>query len=233
MSHCPVSVDRGHQGKATMKGQDIFLLLKLVSLYRQETDTRLEQLDEEDRFQSWEGWEIDEEDALFRRELKLLVPTAFAARYTARGLEKETGISKSEVSSSLNRCIKVGLAKLDRKTNLPRANQKALAEFIAYGLKYVFPAQVSELSRGIPTSFAAPVLKGKIMSAGESIYIWPDAKGSSKGQSVQPLYKSVAMAVKTDPYLYEYLALVDAIRLGNAREVAIAKDELASRLRLS
>lgn len=216
-----------------MKSQDIFLLLKLISLQQQENKSRLTYLNEKDSPTVWEGWEIEEEDVSFQRELNLLVPQAFAARYTARGLESETGVSKSEVNLSLKRSIKVGLAKLDRKTNIPRANAKALTEFIIYGLKYVFPAQVSELSRGIPTSFAAPVLQGKIMSAGETIYIWPDAKGSNKGQAVQPLYKTVPRAVKMDPYLYEYLALVDAIRLGNAREVEVAIDELESKLRIA
>jgi hypothetical protein len=216
-----------------MKSQDILLLLKLISLQQQENKSRLNYLSDKNSPTVWEGWEIEEEDAAFRRELNLLVPNAFAARYTARGLESETGVSKSEVSQSLKRSIKVGLAKLDRKTDIPRANTKALTEFIIYGLKYVFPAQVSELSRGIPTSFAAPVLQGKLMSSGESIYIWPDARGSNKGQAVQPLYKTVAKAVKTDPYLYEYLALVDAIRLGNAREAGVAIDELENKLRIS
>ena len=216
-----------------MKSQDIFLLLKLVSLQQQENKSRITYLSEKDSPAKWEGWEIGDEDVAFQRELKLLVPQAFAARYTARGLESETGVSKSEVNLSLKRSIKVGLAKLDRKTNIPRANTKALTEFIVYGLKYVFPAQVSELSRGIPTSFAAPVLQGKIMSAGETIYIWPDARGSNKGQAVQPLYKTVPKAVKSDPYLYEYLALIDAIRLGNAREAGVAIDELQSKLRIS
>lgn len=181
-----------------MKSQDIFLLLKLVSLSQQENNSR---------------------------------ESSFAARYTTRGIESETGIGKSVVSQSLNRSIKVGLAKLERKTGFPRVNVKALTEFIVYGLKYVFPAEVSEVSRGIPTSFAAPVLNGIIMSAGNLIYIWPDARGGNMGQSVAPLYKSVPMAVKLDPYLYEYLALVDAIRLGNAREAGVAKDELEKKLK--
>lgn len=150
----------------------------------------------------------------------------FASRYTTRGIESETGIGKTLVSQSINRCIQVGLAKLDRTTGLPRVNVKALTDFIVYGLKYVFPAKVTVVSRGIPTSFAAPVLRCKIMSAGELIYIWPDASGSDMGQSVIPLYKTVPMAVKIDPNLYDYLALVDSIRLGNAREVAVATDEL-------
>jgi len=218
--------------RVTMKSQDIFLLLKLISLQQQENKSRLEYLAESQGTMPWEGWEIEEEDTAFRRNLGQLVHASFAARYTVRGLESETGVSKSEVNLSLNRCFRVGLAKPERKTGLPRVNIKALTEFIVYGLKYVFPAEVKEVSRGIPTSFAAPVLKGKIMSAGELIYIWPYAKGSEKGQSVLPLYKTVPTAVKIDPFLYEYLALVDAIRLGSAREVEVAKDELERKLKL-
>jgi hypothetical protein len=225
-------MDNGRSLGGNMKSQDIFLLLKLISLQQQENISRLKYLFEKEEI-AWEGWEIEEEDAAFRRELRLLVPNSFAARYTARGLESETGVSKSEVNLSLKRSMKVGLAKLDRKTDLPRANSKALTDFIAYGLKYVFPAEIKEVSRGIPTSFAAPVLRNKVISTGQLIYIWPDARGNSKGQSVVPLCKTVPMAVKKDPLLYEYLALVDAIRLGNAREVDVAMDELEKKLRIA
>jgi len=192
-----------------MKSQDIFLLLKLVSLHQQNIRSQHDQLNEQN-------------DSI-----------AFASRFTARSLENEIGLSKSEVSLSLNRCINVGLAIKDRKTSIPRANVKALSEFIIYGIKYVFPAQVSALSRGIPTSFAAPVLQGKIMSAGETIYVWPDARASNMGQAVQPLYKSVPFAVNRDPILYEYLALVDSIRLGNAREASVAIEGLKGKLVMS
>jgi hypothetical protein len=171
--------------------------------------------------------------SICRQAQELLDTTSFGARLTARGLASETGVSKSGVSLSLNRSIKVGLAKLDRKTDLPHVNTKALAEFIIYGLKYVFPAEIKEITRGIPTTFAAPVLKGKIMSAGKLIFVWPDANGSDMGQAVIPLYKTVPIAVKQDPYLYDYLALADSIRLGNAREAGVAKDELVKRLIIS
>ena len=42
------------------------------------------------------------------------------------------------------------------------------------------------------------------------------------GQSLQPLYKTVPMSAAADPVLYGYLALVDAIRVGGARESRIA-----------
>lgn len=190
-----------------MKSQDILILLKLVSL---------EQADESNLFIS--SQEADESD----------VPVS--DRYSARGLSAALGVSKTEVNASINRSVAVGMAIHDRISSYPKANRKALFEFIVYGLKYVFPARPAEIVRGIPTAFAAPALKGELMSAGEYIYVWPDAKGKEKGQSVLPLFKSVPMAVKKDPRLYEYLALVDAIRLGNPRESKVAIARLKERL---
>lgn len=154
-----------------------------------------------------------------------------AEAFSMRGLEESTGISKSEVSAALKRCFAVGLAKPERKSGVPHANSKALYEFIAYGLKYVFPARAGAIVRGIATSHAAPVMAGKLMSAGEHIYVWPDAKGKEKGQSVEPLFKSVPKAVAQDEDLYAMLALVDAIRLGNEREASMARKLLQQFLR--
>ena len=114
------------------------------------------------------------------------------------------------------------MAKHDRKSGRPNVNKKALLEFICHGLKYAFPAKPKEIVRGMPTAFAAPALKDALMSAGDFIPVWPDAKGKEKGQSIKPLFKSVPMAAQNDPRLYEYLALVDAIRIGNPRESNLA-----------
>lgn len=54
------------------------------------------------------------------------------------------------------------------------------------------------------------------MSAGDRVNVWPDATGKTKGQAITPLFKS-APAAKADPKLYELLALVDAVRIGNVR----------------
>lgn len=151
--------------------------------------------------------------------------------YSMRALEEATGISKSEVSSALKRCMAVGLAKADRKTGLPRANSKSLYEFISYGLKYVFPAKPGAITRGVATGHAAPVMSGKLLSAGEHVYVWPDAKGTVSGQGVAPLFKSVPKAIQQDETLYAMLALVDAIRLGNEREASLAKKLLQQYLR--
>jgi len=151
--------------------------------------------------------------------------------FSMRALEEATGISKSEVSSAMQRCFAVGLAKSERKTGLPRTNSKALYEFIAYGLKYVFPAKPGAITRGIATGHAAPIMAGKLLSAGQHVYVWPDAQGNVTGQGVEPLFRTVTKAVKQDENLYAMLALVDAIRLGNEREAALAKKMLQQMLR--
>ncbi|MCP5170630.1 MAG: hypothetical protein H6999_12850 [Hahellaceae bacterium] len=217
-----------------MKGQDIVLLLKLVSLHRKELPSGaseqapVESVDWED-WQDWEGWDADG-SRLILPEHRFYEQKDIASRYTARSLEEETGISKSQINLALNRCIDVGLAKKDRKSGVPRANVQALYGFIVHGLKYVFPAKPGEITRGIATAFAAPVLNQQLMSAGEFVPVWPDARGNTKGQAIEPLCKSVAYAVRRDPEMYALLALVDAIRIGQPREANLAADLLKQRL---
>src|SRR3546814_13598116 len=79
----------------------------------------------------------------------------------------------------------VGLAKPGRGSGLPRANTRALLGFIMNGIKFVFPARPGPLVRGIPTAHAAPVLAGRLLSAGEHIYVWEDAYGNVQGQRVR------------------------------------------------
>jgi len=150
--------------------------------------------------------------------------------YSVRSLADALGISKSEISNSIIRSSDSGLVSKDWESSLPKANIKALFEFIVYGLKYVFPARPGPLARGLTTSFAAPALSSKLMSAGESRFVWPHAEGRDAGQSIEPLFKSVPFAAQHDKELYACLALADAIRLGNPRETRIARDELESRL---
>ncbi len=221
-----------------MKSQDVFLLLTLFSLEKQEKNFS------DGISLGWPSdWKGGEDEAFefenIGRQDSILFDGAgeaehdIASRYTARALEDLTGISKSQVSLSLKRCCDVGLLRNDRKTGLPRVNTRALTDFIVFGLKYVFPAKPAEIVRGVATAFAAPVLEQKLMSAGELIPVWPDARGSTKGQSVKPLFKSVAFAVRKDPELYALLALVDAIRIGQPREARLAAGLLKAHMGVS
>lgn len=154
-----------------------------------------------------------------------------AEAFSARGLESSLGISKSEVNASINRSADAGLLIKDRNSGIPKTNISTLLELIVHGLKYVFPAKPGPLVRGIPTAAAAPVLQKKLVSMDEHIHVWPDPKSNEMGQSLKPLFKSVPDAARRDPELYDLLALVDAIRLGNPREAKIAQQLLEKKLK--
>jgi hypothetical protein len=61
--------------------------------------------------------------------------------------------------------------------------------------------------------------------------VWPDSNGKVQGASVRPLYSSVPGAARRDPALYDLLALVDALRIGRARERNVAEKEISNRLK--
>ena len=60
--------------------------------------------------------------------------------------------------------------------------------------------------------------------------VWPDPEGSARGQSIEPLYKSVPRAARNNQRLYESLALVDALRCGSTRDRRLAMRELELRI---
>lgn len=215
-----------------MKSQDIGLLLKLIALRRGEDDFAHSASKGASGIpDDWMDWVLDDaEPGLPREYLPGPGDDRLHACYSVRALGETTGISKSQVSLALQRCLEVGLVRKDRKTGVPRANARALFNFIVHGVRYVFPAKPGEITRGIATTFAAPVLEGQLYSSGELLMVWPDARGNSKGQAIEPLFKSVPFAVRRDPELYAMLALVDAIRLGHPRESKFAAERLATYL---
>ena len=52
-------------------------------------------------------------------------------------------------------------------------------------------------------------------------------KGNVKGQTIEPLYRTVPEIIKNDSELYELLVIVDALRIGKSQEIEIATNELA------
>ncbi len=109
--------------------------------------------------------------------------------------------------------------------------KKNLMEFLIHGAKYAFPVEIGGKTRGIVTSYAAPVLKKILEFDDESLPpVWPFADGNALGLAFSPLYKSVPMAAVEDPELYELLCLVDAIRSGKTREQRLAAEILQNRL---
>ena len=147
------------------------------------------------------------------------------SKWFMKDLANELGISASEVTESLNRSEQAGLIS-GKKHMLMKL---ALLDFLKYGLKYVYPQRPGAMVRGIPTSHSAPPLNKLIVS--EEQYVWPYAEGKVRGQSIEPLHKSVPLASLKDKKLYELLALTDALRVGKARERNIAIEELEKRIK--
>jgi DNA-binding Lrp family transcriptional regulator len=139
-------------------------------------------------------------------------------------------MSSSEVHAAIRRLQQARLLHGPEMEDKP--NVSALEEFLLHGVKYAFPAEHGEVTRGMPTSFAAPPLNKEIAPVDELPPVWPWRDGETRGIALEPLYKTAPVAAHRDPVLYELLALVDAIRDGRARERKIAERHLLKRLRV-
>jgi hypothetical protein len=141
----------------------------------------------------------------------------------------ELVMSASEVHASVKRARASGLLHGPDLENRP--NIGALEEFLVRGLKYVFPAERGEITRGIATSYGAAPLRALIAPSDEPIPVWPYAEGKQRGVSLAPLYKTAPLAALRDASFYELLVLADALREGRIRERKIAQTELHRRVR--
>ena len=138
-------------------------------------------------------------------------------------------MSPSEIHAAIKRLQQARLLHGPEMQEKP--NVSALEEFLVHGVKYAFAAEHGQMTRGVPTSFGAHPLKDEIASDDELPPVWPWRDGGTRGIALAPLYRTAPEAALRDPILYEFLALVDAIRDGRARERKIAEKQLISRLR--
>lgn len=155
-----------------------------------------------------------------------LVGEVESRTWLQQDVAREVGISPAEMHKALARAASARLYQPEQR----KVMRQALLEFLIHGLKYVFPAHLGGPSRGMPTAWAAPAIAAHIVSSESDRPVWPHADGSARGPAVEPLYESAPDAAARDPQLYDLLALVDAIRLGAARERKLAADLLRKQL---
>lgn len=202
-------VDDGrHSGARIMKGQDILILLKLAVL-EPSPDRPLA---------------VHEQGASYAGGHP---PTSM------RGLEAALGVSKSEISKSLNRSRFSGLLLRKLSGDGEWVNRPALVDFLIHGLKYVFPVRPGPVVRGMPTAVDAPVFEHVLSRASGLALVWPESNASQQGEAIEPIYPSVPFAAHQDPALYDLLAIADSLRLGKARERKMAAELLRQRLNRS
>lgn len=153
--------------------------------------------------------------------LKLLAKEEQLRNWSSQEISEELNISPSQISAALKRIHKSRLFDVDIRYPV----HSALLEFLVHGVKYCFPAEFKSVTRGIPTGYSAKPLEGQIASGSDLPPVWSHPEGETKGIALTPIYKTAPDAALKDSLLYKYLALVDMLRSGNARERKIAKDE--------
>ena len=141
----------------------------------------------------------------------------------------DLSISSSEVHAALKRLVLSRLVSNDADGNRPLL--EPVEEFLVHAVKYAFPARRGGVTRGVPTSYAAPPLNKEIQPGSDLPPVWPFPEGQHRGVTFEPLYKTAPAAALRDPVLYEMLALIDALREGRARERKLAEKELIARVR--
>lgn len=140
---------------------------------------------------------------------------------TIQQIADSLGMDVASVHRSLKRLEEVQLVLADRRAATPQAE-----EFLSHGLRYVFPARFKGESRGVATAWAAAPLEERFARSDSPPPVWPHPEGSRRGVALEPLHPSVPGAALRDAALYERLALVDALRLGDARVRREARDAL-------
>jgi hypothetical protein len=143
-------------------------------------------------------------------------------------LAVQLGMSPSQLHAAVKRALEAQLAVRSGGDIVP--NRRNLEEFLVHGIKYVFVPKRGDMTRGMPTAYAAQPLAEHIVAPDEPPPVWPTPNGVVRGLAFSPLYRLAPGAAQNDPLLYELLTLVDAIRGGRARERELGIKELKSRL---
>ena len=145
--------------------------------------------------------------------------------WTFAEIANDLQMSETEVSFAMERNKIAGLVSPDKT----KVNKLALREFLIYGIKYVFPPQPGHSARGVATAHSAPPIKEHIAEGNEH-YVWAYYKGTKRGNTIVPLYAKIPKIVENQLDLYDFLTIIDTLRIGKKREIEIAINELDKRL---
>jgi DNA-binding Lrp family transcriptional regulator len=139
-------------------------------------------------------------------------------------LAEAVGLSQGESHNAVKRLTAARLLRPGGR----QPNRTALLEFLTSGVPYAFAAEPGPIVRGVPTAHSAPPLAAEVLDSDP--VVWPSVEGQVRGASVEPLYPGAPATAQRNPDLYELLVLVDALRIGRARERQRAKAILHERL---
>lgn len=144
--------------------------------------------------------------------------------FTYRELARDVGLSLGETHNSVKRLETSRLLAPD----VHRPNVTALLGFLVYGVPYVFPGELGAETQGVPTAHSGPALAGRL--SGGTPIVWPSADGEVRGLALAPLCGAAPAMASSNPTLYRWMTLVDALRVGRARDRRLAHEILEEEL---
>lgn len=158
----------------------------------------------------------NKQDALKPHDVAVVIALAVngddPSMTTYREIGHTLGLSSSTAHESVNRLQRAGLVRPGSRS----PNVYELRNFLAHGVRAAFPPSMGRSARGVPTAHSGPPLSQLLDSA--TSMVWPDPNGQSKGVSLTPLYPKATELPQKAPRIYDALTLVDALRVGQARE---------------
>lgn len=139
------------------------------------------------------------------------------------------GIGRSTAHASVARLIGSGLAFASRRATMVVADG-LVRDFLVHGVPYAFAANTVPRARGVVSGFRA--LPDVVQREGLDPLplVWPSALGEDTGMGVEPLVPAAPDLRHRDPKLYRLLALLDSLRLADAREREVARRVLDEEL---
>jgi hypothetical protein len=139
---------------------------------------------------------------------------------------KEIGLSAASLFRSVKDLRKAKLVTETVDGDVP--NYQNAEKFLLYGFPFCFSAEKGKLVRGFKTGVDASSLKSEF-AEGDYPAVWAHYEGDVKGFEVKPLHSCVPDQITDDlmdKNLYELLALLDVLRIGQAREVQAAQKKI-------
>lgn len=151
-------------------------------------------------------------------------PEGISKKPSVRRLAESIQISPGEISKSTQRLVAAKLV-IEREGEY-LAEKSGLLDWLCYGVRHAYPVEIIGYGRGMPTAWNCPLVKTDIMPPDPPI-VWAVSGGSVEGSMIKPSHASIPFAASNDDLLYEALSLVEAIRMGKPRELAVAREALS------
>lgn len=131
-----------------------------------------------------------------------------------------------QVRAARDRAILAGLYSPHREAVLVAQ----LVEFLLHGVRYTFPSGYGPIVRGVPTSISAAPPRHRFLFGPDAECVWPDPAGDLLGHAIAPLHPRAPEIARADLRMWQLLALVDALRVGSARERVVGEPLLREAL---